>query len=370
MADTKENDVYLKEQILTYLGNKRSLLNFINQGVDIAKKELFKDKLSVGDLFSGSGIVSRNLKQHASYIVANDLELYSKITNECYLFNADFEFKKELLNLNKKLNKNIQTSLRDGFLSRLYAPLCDDDIKDNERVFYTRKNANFLDTARQEIDGLDEDFKKFFIAPLLYEASNKANTSGVFKGFYKNKDGKGEFGGSGKNALKRIMADIVLPVPVFSNFNVKYDVFNKDSNELANELDELDLIYLDPPYNQHPYGSNYFMLNLIAKYDEPKEISKVSGITKDWNRSAYNKKAFASDTFFELIAKLKAKFILISFNSEGFISREKFEQELCKFGKVKILEQKYNTFKASRNLKNRQLHVIEYLYILKKQNKE
>ncbi|WP_436404851.1 DNA adenine methylase [Campylobacter jejuni] len=44
---------------------------------------------------------------------------------------------------------------------------------------------------------------------------------------------------------------------------------------LAKELDFFDVVYLDPPYNQHPYSSNYFMLNLIANYKKPEEISKI-----------------------------------------------------------------------------------------------
>ena len=39
----QENQAYLKEQILTYLGNKRSLLGFIEQGVKYAKDELKKE---------------------------------------------------------------------------------------------------------------------------------------------------------------------------------------------------------------------------------------------------------------------------------------------------------------------------------------
>ena len=38
----QENKAYLKEQILTYLGNKRSLLGFIERGVKYAKDELKK----------------------------------------------------------------------------------------------------------------------------------------------------------------------------------------------------------------------------------------------------------------------------------------------------------------------------------------
>ncbi|MCD8213480.1 MAG: DNA modification methylase, partial [Campylobacter sp.] len=44
-----ENEEYLSKQILTYLGNKRSLLGFIEQGVKFAKKELGRDKLRCAD---------------------------------------------------------------------------------------------------------------------------------------------------------------------------------------------------------------------------------------------------------------------------------------------------------------------------------
>ena len=130
-----ENQAYLKEQILTYLGNKRSLLGFIEQGVNIAKQALGKEKLSCCDLFSGSGIVSRFLKSHANFIVANDLELYSRVTNECYLANADAEFKKELDFWHEKLTREIGANLREGFICELYAPKDEANISARDRAW-------------------------------------------------------------------------------------------------------------------------------------------------------------------------------------------------------------------------------------------
>ena len=363
---TAENPAFLKEQILTYLGNKRSLLDFIERGVNAAKSELGRDKISCADIFSGSGVVARYLKRHASFLAANDLELYSQISNRCYLANANAEFLADLRCEYENLTREISRNLRAGFIAELYAPANDDKILPGERAFYTRKNAVFIDTARELIAKMPADLQPFFIAPLLYEASNRANTSGVFKGFYKNKQGVGQFGGEGKNALKRITSEISLPFPVFSAFKAPFEVYLRDANELARELDGVDLVYLDPPYNQHPYGSNYFMLNLIASYERPSEISAVSGIAKDWNRSAYNQKSRAAEAFFELVSRLKTKFALISYNCEGFISRTQFEENLAKFGRTEILEQRYNAFRGSRNLSERNTHVTEFLYVLKK----
>ena len=37
---------------------------------------------------------------------------------------------------------------------------------------------------------------------------------------------------------------------------------------------------------------------------------------------------------------------------------------LSKIGKVTIMEKKYNTFRGSRNLNNRDIHVKEFLYLV------
>lgn len=202
---------------------------------------------------------------------------------------------------------------------------------------------------------------------LLYEASVKNNTGGVFKGFYKNsKTNIGQFGGNGRNALTRILSDINIQKPVFSNYECKVHVLQGDSNLICKTLPEVDLAYLDPPYNQHPYGSNYFMLNLINNYKEPETISKVSGIPTDWNKSTYNKKAEALRSLKELCQNLNSKYILISFNSEGFVSYEEMTTMLESMGDVKTFDHKYNVFRACRNLKDRDIHVFEYLFLLKK----
>ena len=362
----KENPAFLREQIITYLGNKRALLGFIEQGLNHAKKVLKKDKFSFLDLFSGSGIVSRFAKAHSSHIIANDLEDYSRIINKCYLYKPSEEELKLLCAYYQKLHLR-KNEIKKGFLSTLYAPKNENLIKKDDRVFYTIENAMYLDSMRLKIEReIPPEFRDFFIAPLIYEASVHSNTSGVFKGFYKDKNGVGKFGGSGENALKRIRGQIKLPMPVFSNFDCPFEVAQKNANDLVKELESVDIAYLDPPYNQHPYGSNYFMLNLIANYKAPNDISKVSGIPKAWNRSDFNKSYKAEDALFELISNTKAKIVLLSYNCEGFVKKEKFEKRLKTLGKCFVKEQRYNAFRGSRNLAKRPLHINEQLYILER----
>ena len=363
----KEKNEYLTRQLITYIGNKRTLLGFIDNGIKIVQKKLNKNKLKTFDVFSGSGIVARYLKQYSEILVVNDLEKYSKIINECYLTN---ENEINIFLLHEYYNELVSKSKKEpvkGIISEFYAPKDDKNIKLGERVFYTCKNAMIIDTLRQLISKIPEKDQKYFLAPLLSEASIHANTSGVFKGFYKNKEtGIGQFGGKNQDALLRIRGEINLPFPIFSNFNCDTIILNDDSNKIINTLAEVDIAYLDPPYNQHPYGSNYFMLNLILEYKYPEKTSKISGIPENWNRSAYNKNKHALEELTRLIENINSKYVLISFNSEGFITTEQMRNMLGKYGKLDVLETKYNTFKGSRNLNKREIHVKEYLYLLEK----
>jgi adenine-specific DNA-methyltransferase len=362
-----EKKEFLTSQLITYIGNKRALLGFIGDGIKKVQKKLHKNKLRMFDVFSGSGIVARYFKQFSDLLIVNDLEKYSALVNECYLSNENEldifllrEYYDEIIeNINKRLTK--------GIISELYAPNDDKNIKPNERVFYTPRNAMYIDTARQLIGKLPQEIQKYFLAPLLSQASIHANTSGVFKGFYKNKEtGIGQFGGKNQDALFRITGNIELPFPVFSNFNCDTLVYSGDSNEIIKILPEVDIAYLDPPYNQHPYGSNYFMLNLIVDYTYPENTSQISGIPENWNRSDYNKENRSLKALTYLVENIKAKYVIISFNSEGFISAEEMKSMLERTGGLEILETKYNTFKGSRNLNAREIHVKEYLYLLEK----
>lgn len=368
LTQNEENPGYLSEQLITYIGNKRSLLPFIGKAFAQVQKRLGKKKLTTFDVFSGSGIVSRYLKQYSSHLIANDLEEYARIINTCYLSNTE---QRNELHLRERYEE-LMFSLADeklcpGLISKHYAPQNDKDIQKGERVFYTQRNAQYLDTARNFISKMPCEYQAFFLSPLFSEASIHANTSGVFKGFYKNKyTGIGQFGGHKADALSRITGNIVLPYPVFSNFDCEVTICAGDSAHIALQVPEVDLAYLDPPYNQHPYGSNYFMLNLLARNELPQHISHVSGIPANWNRSAYNKKQHAFAELNSLVETLKAKFLVISFNSEGFISRPEMETLLTRHGKLTVIEIPYNTFRGSRNLGNRKIHVTEYLYIVEK----
>jgi len=363
-----ESPDYLTRQLITYIGNKRGLLKFIGQSIEQVKSRIGKDRLRIFDAFSGSGVVSRYLKSHAETLISNDLEDYAATVARCYLRNHSEVDWDGLTATAAEMNNRVAIDrLPPGFIERLYAPRDEQNIVPEDRVFYTRENARRLDHYRQLIDEAPADYRDLLLGPLLSSASIHANTAGVFKGFYKDRTtGIGQFGGSGKNAINRITGEIKLHIPVLSSFECESVVYQADANALARQIKGIDLVYIDPPYNQHPYGSNYFMLNLIAGYREPVDVSRVSGIPKQWQRSGYNVRDQSLPLLVDLLENLDAQFLLISFNDEGFISPSQMLTTLQRFGKVDTVEVKHNTFRGSRNLARRQIHVVEQLFLVEK----
>ena len=365
----KQKEDFVYQPMLTCLGNKRKLVTnireIITQHVMIP---LGKQKLNIVDGFAGSSVVSRELSYLADHLYTNDMELYAYLMAKCHLQTPTEDQKARIMGHINTMNQLSATGpYIEGIICKLYSPKVTADIQEGERCFYTRENALIIDTLRQYIDdAVEKDIYVYCLVPLLIKASINVNTAGVFKGFYK--DGNiGCFGGSGRNALSRIMKPITLDAPIWNTTNdFQSHCFNLDINSLVNELpNDIDVIYLDPPYNQHPYGSNYFMLNIIAKKEEPIEISKVSGIPTDWNKSNYNKRDCAMVSMKSLIeiGLTKSRFLLLSYNNEGIIKLEDWDTLFAPYN-VHKYEINYDTYKGCRNLKDRDNKVMEIMYLI------
>jgi adenine-specific DNA-methyltransferase len=364
---------YVRQPMITMIGNKRKLVCGIYSIVKDVWLALEQRPLRVLDGFAGSGVVSRMLASspEVGTVFSNDLEKYSQLCGECYLKIPSEEEQRQLVEHIAEANRlAAEGPFVEGVVSRLYAPHVTSSVQVGERCFYTRENALVIDTIRDYIERhVEVKLRAWILAPLLVKASIHTNTGGVFKGFYK-KDGVGHFGGEGENALERIMAPIRLEAalaPRTAAATGQVEVFQEDINTLleSNRVGRLDLIYLDPPYNQHPYGSNYFMLNVIASGEEPQDISGVSGIPRGWNKSRYNKAAEAGQAMKDLLEKALAKaiYVLISYNNEGIIKPAAWEKLLEGY-KWRVYERPYDAYKASRNLEGRPQKVVEKMYLV------
>ena len=157
-----DNEKYLTEQIITYIGNKRALLDFIGEAIEKIQNDSKKEKLNIVDIFSGSGIVARYLKKYSDLLITNDLEDYSYTINKCYLANKSELNLDELISYYNLLIEKLDENLDSGFISEMYAPDDTDNIKDGERVFFTKRNANYIDTCRKIIETFPEKIKPYF----------------------------------------------------------------------------------------------------------------------------------------------------------------------------------------------------------------
>lgn len=368
---SQDNDVYVMQTMLTCIGNKRKLVNDIYDIVNDIRIKMSKEKLNIVDGFAGSSVVARKLSQLAENIYVNDLELYAYLMAKCYLKTPSQTEQDRIIYHVNEMNKIAENGpYIEGIICKYYAPINTYDIQPNERCFYTRENALIIDTLRKYIEeNIENELQVYCLVPLLNKASIHTNTAGVFKGFYK-KDGIGHFGGNYEQALSRIMKPIRVDIPIWSNHVFNPHCTNKDINKMIKELpNDIDIIYLDPPYNQHPYGSNYFMLNIIAKNEEPIQISRVSGIPQDWNKSSYNTRLSAITSMKELIKDglSKSKYLLISYNNEGIIKVDDWNNIFDTY-EVKKYEIKYDTFKGCRNLNKRSNKVVEIMYLVSLHN--
>lgn len=343
---------YVQQPMITYIGNKRKLIQHIE---DVVKR---LQPSSAVDAFSGSGVVSRMLLTHSDTLYVNDLERYCEVLSECFLKTPSPE---EQLEVQKHIDIMNSLPEKNGFISELYAPNNSNEIQEDERCFYTKENAGKIDAMIEYIHTrVPEKLRPYCMGPLLVKSSIHTNTSGVFKGFH-----KGGWGGKKGHALDRIKGEIKVECPMWYEIPKDVSVYRKDVLDFLEELPKVDLIYLDPPYNQHPYGSNYFMLNLIATNKKPEQISKVSGIPVDWNKSEYNSKSKIKDTMkrtLELSTR-KARNTLVSYSNEGFITSAEWE-ELLKPYTYERIDIDYTCYRGSRNLQNRPTKVTEFLFLI------
>lgn len=362
---------YLFHQLIPYIGNKRKLLPLIQQAIrrtDAAGGPFL-------DLFAGSGVVSRLAKQLGFRVVCNDWEPYARAINRCYIGCNEPPACRAVGGYERALATLNGLPPRVGWVTEHLCPR-DDDRCDpaHDRMFYMRKTGMRIDAIREQIaawragSAISDLEQACLLAPLLYQACYNSNTSGVFKGFHNG------WGGQTGTALSRIAGDLSLRAPVFWDNGKDNEVFCEDAQVLAARLGKLEaeIVYLDPPYNQHPYGSNYHVLNSIALWDKPllsKQISRgtKSAIRTDWRterRSAYNHRDGASAAYCRLLETLNARYVLTSYSTDGMIPLRGLLEANVGHGDVSVVMQGYKRYRvSSQRFSNKPMNV-EFVLIL------
>ena len=381
------NSDYLTKQIIAYIGNKRRLLDLIYKAI-ISSVEKIQPGIKFFDVFAGSGIVSRLGKELNFEVITNDWETYSYILSNGLIktnkkdISKIFGSEEDFSNILESLNNLPQPKESDCYISKYYAPekfdIDDVDFR-KERLFYTRDNALIIDKIRNYIETKypeKEQFKakNILLSILIYEAATHTNTSGVFKAFHKG------FGGHNRDAMKRILSPIRMSIPTLTDSDFPVHVYQEDSNELVKKIMNIDIAYLDPPYNQHQYGSNYHMLNTIAIWDkipapldlnEKGVLKEKAAIRKDWikTKSSYCYQDSAVSSFNDLIENLDAKHILINYSTDGIIPFDVMKDICAKKGKISIVTNEYTKYRGGKQSNNRLNTNIEFILTIDTEKK-
>jgi adenine-specific DNA-methyltransferase len=345
---------YLFNQLIPYIGNKRKLLGLMHRAIG---------RTSTGrgtfvDFFAGSGVVSRLAKLLGYRVIANDWEPYAEAINRCYVACNRPPAFASLGGCEQAVQRLNGLPPVAGWVTGHLCPRDDEhyDVK-TDRMFYMRRNGMRIDAIREQIAAWKDGGQvsgvegACLLAPLVYQACYRSNTSGVFKGFHNG------WGGQTRTALYRIATELKLDVPVFWDNGRPNEVFREDAQALAERLSprEIELAYLDPPYNQHPYGSNYHVLNSIVLWDKPPLSRKITHGTKaairlDWRterRSAYNYKEEAAVAYRRLLQTINARYILTSYSTDGTIPLADLLQSNVERGRVSLEMQGYKRYRVS-----------------------
>lgn len=335
---------------MRYLGNKDSITETI--------KEIISSKINIQpttiffDAFCGTGSIANAFKDTCNITINDNLNC---ATTYAYgrMISATCTFERLKFNPFDFFNSN--DNIIEGFFYKTYSP------GGSSRMYLSQHNAGRVDYFRQTIEQwftskqISEQEYKYLLACLIESISFVSNTAGVYGAFLKKWDDR---------ALKDIQfMDLSDKIKATHPINVYTE---KLENIIKNV--QCDILYLDPPYTQNQYGTQYHLLETLILNDNPKKISKITGSrsTREM-RSDWSKIYRVHILLDKILAETTAQDIFISYNNDGDMSKEFIEATMKRYGFedsfecIKIPYKKYENWKS----KNKKEH-FEYLFYVKK----
>lgn len=336
---------------MRFLGNKDSMVNQIRSLLD--RKGLLQRRLVFFDAFCGTGSVADSLKDVYD-VVLNDIMTWSVLFSKGRMFSRECYF--EYLNFNPFDYLNGNSKKKKGFIYKNYSP------GGSNRMYFTAENAARIDYFRWQIEHwlineeITEEEYAYLIASLIESVSSVSNTAGVYGAFLKKWDAR---------AMKKIE---ILPV---NSKDCRCGRVESLHGKIEDVIEQVpcDVLYLDPPYTQNQYGTQYHLLETLVLNDDPK-ISAVTGSRSTAPyRSDWSKDYKAHILFDKVIAKTTARHIVVSYSNDGILSKDFIEAVLKRYGKPetyscdRISYKQYLNWKANEDEKH-----FEYVFYIEKKN--
>ncbi len=341
---------------MRYIGNKTRLLPFI-------LRTLEKERIAVGsvhDAFAGTASVSRALKSEGWRVYSSDLLMSSYVFQRAYVVAEAAD--PSISEMAKELAQGPPVT---SFISRHFSPA--GGSASAGRMYFTPENAGRIDASRETLDKWrkeralrDEDYY-LLLAAIIEGADRVANTAGVYASYMKRWQ---------PNARRPF--EIVPELPLEGKVPAR--AYLMDAADAAKEIGEVDLLYIDPPYNSRQYVAYYHIPEILARgWSDtlPAIRGKVGLLAGEEGRSQWSHGRRVQRLFSGLLADSGAKYALVSFNSEGHLKPEALESLLGKAsadGKVSRFSQRYRRYRADSDREGRQYHAdiaLENLYLVR-----
>jgi adenine-specific DNA-methyltransferase len=226
--------------------------------------------------------------------------------------------------------------------------------------FLQPKNGARIDGIRERIEEMDlePELRAIALTSLMEAADRVDSTTGVHMAYLK------QWAARASNDLELRMPEL-LP-RARSGLSFAHCLEAVEAAEI-----EVDLAYLDPPYNQHSYLGNYHIWESLVRWDKP-SVYGVACKREDCRsrKSLFNSKPRAFQALKDVVQGLCATYLVLSFNDEGYIDRHSMESLLASRGEVLVFEKEHPRYVGAQigihdlqgkkvgtvgNLKNREL---------------
>lgn len=275
--------------MVKYIGSKRVLVPVIEALAASLPIE------HVCDVFAGTTRVGQAMRRAGLRVHSNDLASYSEALGHAYIAADDSVDRGRLRELLAHLGGSAPEH---GYFTETFCV---------RSRFFQPDNGMRVDAIRNEIDRLAlTPVERGLVLTSLIEAADRVDsTCGLQMAYVKKWAAR---------SYRRLELREPRPVP-----GPPGTVSRLDAAELVTELDGFDCAYLDPPYNQHSYFSNYHIWETLIRWDAPEHYGVAcKRIDCRTTKSAYNSKPEAWSTFSRLIERLGTPWIVVSFSDEGF----------------------------------------------------
>ncbi|HEY2733004.1 MAG TPA: DNA adenine methylase, partial [Polyangiales bacterium] len=293
--------------MIKYIGSKRKLV------ADLLRtaRELPRVR-TVLDLFSGTARVSSALREQGYLVTANDHNHYAHTLASCYVA-ADAEAVREpAQRAIAELNRLPGAA---GYFTQTF---CED------ARYFQPKNGARIDAIREAIARLPltAALEAVLLVSLMEAADRVDSTVGLQMAYL-------------KRWAPRAYNDLELRLPELSSGPVGRAL--RMEAEACARIGTYDVVYIDPPYNQHKYMNNYHVWESLVRWDKP----EVYGIARkrigcQTYDSAYNSRRRIHAALTDVVDSLDARYLIVSFNNEGYVSEDELRAILARRGPVAV----------------------------------